>query len=79
MSQSRKASMLEATANIAIGYLVAIAAQAIILPLFGFHATLTEHAQIAGLFTAISLIRSYLLRRMFNWFTLKALRDEINA
>lgn len=72
MSQSRHASIMESVANIGIGYLIAIAAQAVILPMFGFHASLSEHAQIAGLFTAISLVRSYLLRRAFNWITVKS-------
>lgn len=66
--QSRKASMAEAVANTAIGYLVALAAQAVIFPMFGLHASATDHMAIGGLFTVVSLVRGYLLRRLFNRF-----------
>jgi hypothetical protein len=66
MTQSRKHSAYEAVANVAIGYLVAILAQAVIFPLFGFNASTREHMAIAGLFTIVSLVRSYFLRRLFN-------------
>lgn len=64
--QSRKGSAIEAVSNVAIGYLVALAAQAAIFPMFGLHASASEHMAIGGLFTIVSLVRSYLLRRLFN-------------
>ncbi len=64
-AQSRCASLLEAGANVLVGYLVALAAQAVIFPLFGIHTTLGEDSAIAAAFTAVSLARSYLLRRLF--------------
>lgn len=73
MSQSRRASVIEAVVNVLIGYWVAVAAQAAIFPLFGFSASTSQHMAIAGLFTVVSLVRSYLLRRVFNWFTRRAL------
>ena len=66
MSQSRRNSALEAVANVVIGYVVAISAQLVIFPLFGIHAPLGEHLAIGGLFTVVSLVRSYVLRRLFN-------------
>ncbi len=66
MSQSRRASAIEAATNTLIGYMVAVWAQTIILPLFGFHATGSQHMQIAALFTIVSIARSYCLRRLFN-------------
>lgn len=66
MSQSRRGSAFEAVANVAIGYGVAVAAQAAILPLFGLHASASDHLAIAALFTIVSLVRSYALRRLFN-------------
>lgn len=68
MSQSRKASAVEAFANVAIGYWVAVAAQSAIFPMFGITASASEHMAIAALFTAVSLVRSYALRRLFNLF-----------
>lgn len=65
MKQTRRASLVESFANIAIGYAVAVYAQMAIFPLFGIHATTREHMAIAVLFTAVSLVRSYGLRRLF--------------
>jgi hypothetical protein len=64
--QSRRNSALEAVANVLIGYAVAIAAQMAIFPLFGIHVPPSEHLAIGGLFTVVSLVRSYVLRRAFN-------------
>lgn len=69
MSQSRRASLTEAVANVAIGYLLAVATQTVVLPWFGFHATAGQHFAIAAIFTAISLARSYAVRRLFNGWT----------
>lgn len=66
--QSRAGSMIEAVANVAVGYGIAVAANIVVLPLFGFHPSLAQHAQIGLIFTCISLVRSYCLRRLFNWW-----------
>ena len=76
MSQSRKASAIEAVVNVLVGYWVAVAAQAAIFPLFGLQVSHAEHMAIAGLFTVISLVRSYMLRRVFNWFTRRASMNQ---
>ena len=67
MSQSRTGSMIEAAANVAIGYGVAVTAQVVVFPLFGLHASLADNMLIGGVFTVVSLVRSYLLRRAFNF------------
>ena len=66
MSQSRAMSALESVANVAIGYGVAVASQIAILPLFGVRLALSDNLLIGAYFTAISLARSYLVRRAFN-------------
>ena len=66
MTQSRRASLLESAANIAIGYGVAVAAQVAIFPLFGMDVPLGDNLLIGALFTIVSLVRSYFLRRLFN-------------
>lgn len=63
--QSRRASLAEAIVNVAIGFWVAVGAQALIFPLFGIETSLGTDLQIAAIFTIISIIRSYLMRRMF--------------
>jgi hypothetical protein len=66
MSQSRAHSAIEAAANVAIGYGVAVVSQIAILPMFGVHLPLVENLAIGAWFTAISLVRSYAVRRLFN-------------
>ncbi len=65
--QSRLMSGVEAVSNVAIGYLVSVAANIVVLPLFGYDVTIADSFAIGLAFTAISLIRSYALRRAFNW------------
>ena len=66
MLQTRWQSFLEAVTNIVVGYALAVLTQIIVFPLFGLHASLGENLLIGGLFTCISLARSYVLRRLFN-------------
>lgn len=66
MSQSRIASLAESAANIAIGYAVALLSQLLVFPLYGIHVPLQTNVAIGLWFTAISLVRSYALRRWFN-------------
>lgn len=66
MTQSRKHSAIEATTNVFVGYWVAVAATQVILPLFGIPVRFDQNLAISGLFTVVSLIRSYALRRLFN-------------
>ena len=60
-------SAIEASTNVLIGYLVSVAANIIILPLFGYDVTVADSFAIGLAFTAVSLVRSYVLRRAFNW------------
>lgn len=66
MSQSRMGSMVEAWVNVAVGYGVAVSTQAVVFPWFGLHASLNDNLLIGGVFTVVSLLRSYFLRRVFN-------------
>ncbi len=68
MSQSKKGSLLEAFINVAIGYGVAVASQIVIFPLFGVYISIAENMAIGGFFTVVSIVRSYALRRLFNWW-----------
>lgn len=65
MKQSRTMSLVEAVTNVLVGYGVAVATQMLVFPLFGLNATLQENLAIGLIFTAVSLVRSYLLRRAF--------------
>ena len=64
--QTKKQSLLESFTNVLIGVVVALMAQIAIFPLFDIHVPLSDNIAIATLFTVVSLVRSYLVRRYFN-------------
>lgn len=68
MAQSRRGSALESVINVLIGYGVAVWAQLLIFPLFGVKLPIGDNMLIAVLFTAVSLVRSYCIRRVMNRF-----------
>jgi hypothetical protein len=65
MKQSRLMSLVESLANVLVGYGVAVATQMVVFPLFGLAVTVTENLLIGLVFTAVSIVRSYALRRGF--------------
>jgi len=65
MKQSKAMSLVEAAANVVVGYVLAIATQIVVFPWFGIETGLTEHLTIGLVFVGVSLARSYLLRRLF--------------
>lgn len=64
--QRRLHSFIESVANVAVGYGVALVTQIIVFPWFGIHVALRDNALIGAVFTVVSIVRSYTLRR---WFT----------
>lgn len=65
MRQSRRMSFTEALANVAVGYGMAVVTQIGVFPHFGLETTMFENLTIGAIFTAVSVVRSYPLRRMF--------------
>jgi hypothetical protein len=66
MSQTSLGSFVEAWANIVVGFTINYASNLLIFPLFGMHISLVNNFYMGLIFTAISLARSFLLRRYFN-------------
>ena len=64
--QSSWMSLLEAITNIAIGYVIAVLTQVLVFPLFGLSVSLGDNLGIGAVFTIVSLLRSFALRRAFN-------------
>lgn len=67
MKQSRLMSLVEALINVAVGFGLAVLTQIMIFPLFGLAVSLGQNLQIGAIFTALSILRSYALRRLFEW------------
>lgn len=67
MNQTRLGSFIEALMNVAIGFGINFTANMLILPAFGFASlTAATNLKIGMLYTVISVIRSYVIRRWFN-------------
>jgi hypothetical protein len=65
MSQSRRLSLIEAVTNVTVGYGLAVATQIVIFPWFGLVVSLDHNLAIGAVFVITSLLRSYVLRRLF--------------
>lgn len=65
MRQSRSMSLAEAAANVLIGYGIAVATQVVVFPIFGIHIALADDLRIALVFAVVSLLRGFVLRRLF--------------
>jgi len=66
MTQTVKGSIVEAWANIAVGFSINYCANLLIFPLFGMHISPGNNFLMGMMYTMISLARSYVLRRWFN-------------
>jgi hypothetical protein len=66
MNQTRLGSFIEALINTAIGLVVSVIANAFVFPLFGFNPTPAQSVSISAIYTGISIVRQYTLRRWFN-------------
>ena len=64
--QSHAHSLIESLSNVAIGYLVALASQLAIFPMYGIEISIQTNIAIGIWFTIISIIRSFIVRRIFN-------------
>jgi hypothetical protein len=67
MKQRRGTSLIESIVNCLLGVGIAILGQIIVFPWFGIRISLLDTSLIAGIFTGISIARSYALRRLFEW------------
>jgi putative effector of murein hydrolase len=58
-------SLVEAVTNVVVGYGVAVLTQLLVFPWFGLPARVSDALAIGAIFTAVSIGRSYVLRRLF--------------
>lgn len=64
--QSKIGSLAESLTNIAIGITIGFLSNVLVLPAFGYDVTLADSFYISLVFTVISLVRSYAIRRFYN-------------
>jgi hypothetical protein len=64
--QSRMSSFTESCLNTASGFVISFAAGFVVFPLFGFPASVSTNLALTAIYTAISVVHSYVWRRIFN-------------
>jgi hypothetical protein len=64
--QSKKFSLFESIVNTLIGFMISLVAQLIIYPAMNIDVTFLQNIKITLLFTSISILRGYVIRRFFN-------------
>ena len=64
--QSKKQSLIESLTSTTIGIIIGVVLNLTILPIFGYPVSLSDGLWISVIFTAVSVIRSYAVRRIFN-------------
>ena len=71
MKQSRIDSVMESVCNVAVGLGISMLANMIFIPLItGQPLSLASNAVLGVIYTIISLVRSYAIRRLFNGRTI---------
>ncbi len=71
IGQSRRHSLFESITNVVVGFAISTVANMIVLPWFGLQPSWASASGIGGVLTIVSIIRSYCLRRLYNWIHLK--------
>lgn len=67
MTQHKSISLLESCMNVGSGFILSLVVwEVVIEPLFGIEKSLRDNIGITGIFTAISIVRGYIWRRLFN-------------
>jgi hypothetical protein len=72
-------ALAEAATNVAVGFVFAVGVQAVVFQLLGLTVTSGENLLIGAAFTVASVIRSYVLRRIFERIRIGGLRREAAA
>ena len=67
-SQTRSMSLIESVANTGAGFLVSLVLQISLFYLMSIETTTTQNLLMSGVFTVASLVRGYLMRRLFVWW-----------
>jgi hypothetical protein len=72
-------ALVEAGTNVIVGYVFAVVTQIIVFPLVGLKVSLGDNLLIGAAFTLASVVRSHLLRRLFERLRLRGLKREAAA
>jgi len=77
VKQSKRASLVESVVSTSIGFVVSMGILEGVNQIWGLRLNLTDNVAITSIFTAASVLRSYLVRRLFNWWHHRGLPVEL--
>jgi len=66
MNQTKLESLAEVIINVVIGWIIGLATQLLVFPIFGIHISFGDQFWISVVFTVVSIARGYIIRRWFN-------------
>ena len=79
MKQSKLDSAFESITNVLVGFAINFAANMLIFPLFGWSISIEQNILLGALYTVISLVRSYAIRRAFDGKSIyQAIKTKVN-
>ena len=64
--QTKKQSLIETLTSVFVGWLIGVILNLTVLPLFDYNITIVDSLLVSLIFTVISVVRGYLIRRVFN-------------
>lgn len=70
--QTRLQSAAETAANYVVGYFLAWFIMTYLLRWLGYPITKEKSGGVVGIFTIVSVLRSFAIRRFFNWLHVRA-------
>lgn len=64
--QTKRHSIIESITNTTVGFIISLLVQMVVYPVMGIKVTISENLIITVVFTIVSILRGYALRRLFN-------------
>ena len=64
--QTKKQSLIETLTSVFAGWLIGVILNMLVLPLFDYNITVIDSLWVSLIFTVVSVIRGYVIRRFFN-------------
>jgi hypothetical protein len=67
--QKKSHSAIESVTNQVVGFGLGVLIQAYLYPLFDIHIPLSQNFLLVAIFSVVSFLRGYILRRLFNYWS----------
>ena len=69
-------SVVEAATNVVVGFAFALVTQFTVFPMLGLAVSVTNNLILGCIFTAVSMVRSFTLRRLFEALRVRSLAAQ---